>query len=771
MILNEKVWQKLSHYIGILPIGALFGLVAFVANVEIKDLDLWLHLGVGKFIWENHFVPRVDILSCSIAGSPWINHEWLFQVIVYKIFEIGGAGGLLKMQIVMVCVTMGVLLVLGYAKERQLLITFMLFLVFLVFQQRFTVRPDIFSLFFFAIYIFVLALHIDKRWAPAVIFLIQVLWSNVHGFFFLGPLFVLIGLVSEWLKRHVPLPYEWNDAGRLTDQEFKRLQKIFLLVILACLINPYFIKGAWYPLGVLFTLPGENKVFFEVIQELQKPVTPQTLFDTTHFVYYKLLILISFISFIFNRRKIDISALIFWFVFLIFSLTAVRNAIFFAFAAYLVVMTNVLTISTEDLVPIRFTAKKFQHITSIVFKFLFLLFLFQFGYDVAARGYYDFEKFERKSEYGGISQITYPDKAVDFLVANKIKGNFFNDFNSGAYLVGRVFPDIKVFIDGRTEVYGGEFFREYQKIWAEGDGALFEEKVKNFGITGVFMNSSRQHLPKEFLNYLYHHKEWVPVYFDYDGFIFLKKVPQNQAWIERFAIDLKAWRAKGADLRKIGPAHLIPNRQFFRAYTLYSLGLFEGALSEIQEALELMPNYGIAYHLAGQIYLKQKDFEKAFRHLRVAATMVPAHKQIRIDLAYSYLELNALEGAFEQARLILERWPTDIETHYLLSEVYLREKKYDLALETLREAVDLKPTQANDLVALGDLVFEQHEYHWAKEIYTLALNIEDQKDITHKKLGLSYEKLNDATRARYHFEQSLSVNPQDQEAQEHLKNL
>jgi hypothetical protein len=69
-------------------------------------------------------------------------------------------------------------------------------------------------------------------------------------------------------------------------------------------------------------------------------------------------------------------------------------------------------------------------------------------------GYYDFDKFERKMEYGGVSLRNYPYKAADFLVANKIKGNFFNDFNSGAYLLGRASPDIKVFIDGRTEVYG-----------------------------------------------------------------------------------------------------------------------------------------------------------------------------------------------------------------------------------------------------------------------------------------------------------------------------
>ena len=145
--MSDKIWEKLSHYVGLLPIGALFGLVAFVANIEIKDLDLWLHIGMGRFILEHHYVPQVDVLSYSIAGSPWINHEWLFQVVVYSIFSHWGAIGLLKMQIVLVCTTMGVLLLLGYSKDKQLFITFMLFMVFLVFQQRFTVRPDIFSLF------------------------------------------------------------------------------------------------------------------------------------------------------------------------------------------------------------------------------------------------------------------------------------------------------------------------------------------------------------------------------------------------------------------------------------------------------------------------------------------------------------------------------------------------------------------------------------------------------------------------------------------------
>jgi NhaP-type Na+/H+ or K+/H+ antiporter len=60
-------------------------------------------------------------------------------------------------------------------------------------------------------------------------------------------LFVLIGLLSEWIRRHVKLPFEWNDSGNLTDDEYSRLKRIFFVVMAACLINPQTFEGAFYP--------------------------------------------------------------------------------------------------------------------------------------------------------------------------------------------------------------------------------------------------------------------------------------------------------------------------------------------------------------------------------------------------------------------------------------------------------------------------------------------------------------------------------------------
>ena len=84
--MRDSFYKKLSIYAGLFVIAATFALSIFISNVEIRDLDLWLHIGMGRYIVENGFrVPNVDVLSCTISGQHWVNHEWLFQVVVYFI--------------------------------------------------------------------------------------------------------------------------------------------------------------------------------------------------------------------------------------------------------------------------------------------------------------------------------------------------------------------------------------------------------------------------------------------------------------------------------------------------------------------------------------------------------------------------------------------------------------------------------------------------------------------------------------------------------------
>jgi tetratricopeptide (TPR) repeat protein len=700
--MSERFWRNLSTALGWVAIGMLFALITFCSSLEIKDLDLWLHLRMGWWISHHGFVPNYDVLSGTIYGKPWVNHEWLFQVLVYQVQKAFGFDGLISMQSIVVAFTFLVLLCLGYSRERQWLSVTTLLMVLIVYQSRFTIRPDIFSILFFVLYIYILSLHINKRWAVYALVILQILWSNMHGFFFFGPLLAGVGILSEFIKRRVPLPYEWNTVGRLSDKEYDALKIIFLLLLCACCVNPLTFQGALYPFSVFFGLAGDNKIFFDHIVELQKPITSTTIFNE-NFIYYKLLIVLSALSFVFNRRKIDVSSFLVWVIFLGFSLVAIRNLVYFAVAAYMVLMVNVISTDWENLVPLRFDSFKFKHLTVIIVKICLMLWMLNFGLQMSSDGYFDFDTYYRKSEFFGVSKRVYPYKAVDFLINEKIKGNFFNDFNSGAYLVGRAYPNIKVFIDGRTEVYGADFFENYQKIWKEGNAKAFAYFERRDNIAGAFLNNAHQEIPVTVLKMFHSFKNWSIVYLDEDAVIFLKQTPYNKPFIDRLAVDVTKWKPKPMDLLRLGTKRIDPFPFTSRAYILEILGADEAALRESKEAIRVSADYGPAYTMMGKIYEKRHDYKKAFEAYRLGA-MYAGNRQSRLGLAQAYENLKDYEGATREYQRVLDSFPKDVQAYFGFARVYAEEGQDKKALDMIAKSKKLGLEDKVDVQKIHDII-------------------------------------------------------------------
>jgi hypothetical protein len=58
----------------------------------------------------------------------------------------------------------------------------------------------------------------------------------------------------------------------------------------------------------------------------------------------------------------------------------------------------------------------------------------------------------------------FPAAAVDWLEANPLPGEMFNDFTWGGYLLYRSWPERRVFIDGQTDFYGERLTRQYEQV-------------------------------------------------------------------------------------------------------------------------------------------------------------------------------------------------------------------------------------------------------------------------------------------------------------------
>ncbi|MBF0531710.1 MAG: hypothetical protein HQL23_01275 [Candidatus Omnitrophica bacterium] len=645
---TEWVLRRLNFFAALLAALVLLGAVIFAANLEIKDPDIWLHLASGQYILQHGQIPQIDIFSCTRAGAPWNNHEWLFQILVYTVYQHGGIAGLTNLLVVLVGFIFVILYGLGSAARKSLFQFLFLFLLLGSFEHRMVLRPDIFSLIFFVLDIALLNRGGSRTGTAAALLFIQILWVNTHGFFILGPALILIYGAGEFLKRRPNLPAFFQNAQKMPEELYRFLPALFLSLSLACFINPGFIQGAIYPFKILFSLSTDSRIFFKSIVELAPPITFANLFSLDYFPEYRYMILLSFGSLIVNRRKTDITVWLFWLLFFLFSLTALRNMLFFAIAAYFVFLANLPEDFSDD-------NRKFLP-WSLAGKALIVGWILTSVQQSFDRGYFDFDRMQRKSEYGGIALRDFPYQAVDFLANNHISGNFMNDFNSGSYLVGRTSPLIKVFIDGRTELYGSKIYQDFETIW-KGDAKLFEEYEKKFQITGAFLNYVHTPIPPGFIAYFIHHPQWRLVYFDYDAAIFLKDTPQNKKWIKAFQIDLKHIRQPLIDWAQVGAKNFIPYRYVNRAQALSRMGFRDQAQREVAAALRLHPAYFDAYRLYGKILVEEKKYDPALENLRKAKLLSSEDLETRYLLAKCFYELGILAEAQKQAGFVLDREP------------------------------------------------------------------------------------------------------------------
>src|SRR3954468_7569730 len=82
-------------------IGRLAALVAgaFVCTRATVDPDLWWHLKAGLDLLDAGHLTAVDPYSFT-QDVPWINHEWLSELIMALAYRSGGVAGLLLLKII-----------------------------------------------------------------------------------------------------------------------------------------------------------------------------------------------------------------------------------------------------------------------------------------------------------------------------------------------------------------------------------------------------------------------------------------------------------------------------------------------------------------------------------------------------------------------------------------------------------------------------------------------------------------------------------------------
>jgi hypothetical protein len=122
----------------------------------------------------------------------------------------------------------------------------------------------------------------------------------------------------------------------------------------------------------------------------------------------------------------------------------------------------------------------------------------------------------------GLEPGRFPSEAVLRLSRARAGGVVFNDYNDGGYLIWRLWPEWKVCMDGRIDVYGEQNVRAHAFVWAGGAGwnDLLDLWKAN-AILGRY--EVARALPR---HNLYHElardTRWAPVYWDDQSILYLR---------------------------------------------------------------------------------------------------------------------------------------------------------------------------------------------------------------------------------------------------------
>lgn len=210
--------QKYSLYSLIILLIGIFSICAYIS----LDPDFGWHLRMGQLIIASG-IPKTDPFSYTMPSFPLIDHEWISNIVFFKLYFLVGKVGL-SIIFALLCI-LALLLTLSKKDFKFALVPFLLASTVLLSFSG--IRPQVESWFLMAILLRILtSQRLWKRWrfGLPVIF---TLWANLHGGFALGLAVLLLYILFLIFKEH----------------KFKFTNFLILfLSILATFLNPYGVR-------------------------------------------------------------------------------------------------------------------------------------------------------------------------------------------------------------------------------------------------------------------------------------------------------------------------------------------------------------------------------------------------------------------------------------------------------------------------------------------------------------------------------------------------
>lgn len=375
----------------------------FLKGAVFLDPDFGWHLKMGEII-STSGIPATDPFSYTMPSFPYIDIQWLTNVLFKILYPLIGMPGLSLIYSFFAFLALFVILKGNSAKFPFWEIPIILALAILF--GYFGVRPQIASWFLWAIFLSIVLNR--QRWRKWRYFLpaITAIWVNLHGSFALSVVTLfLVGIIRLW-QRKLKMNFVL----------------IFVLCILATFINPYGPR-IWHEVWLQVS---DSSLRWKIL-EWQPAIFS---FNLPFICYFGLSVTLVWI----NRKRFSLEELGLFVFFLLQGLGSVRHVPLWVILS-LPMTVRAFGYTLDKIKKIPFAKERFRKVYRWTLYGSLIIAASQF-----LLGFLGAKALSEKN--------FYPKEAIYFLERNLPSGEIFSDYGWGGYLIWKL-PQKKVFIDGR----------------------------------------------------------------------------------------------------------------------------------------------------------------------------------------------------------------------------------------------------------------------------------------------------------------------------------
>jgi hypothetical protein len=320
-------------------------LAFLLASTPARNSDVWLHLASGRLLAEGRSPRAPEPFTSSAAGAAWVNHSWLADMALYRLYELDRERGraLALAKAAAVALLAGLLFCFRRRGTPMGLFALAAAAAVLALGPWLLLQPVLLSLLGVVLTLYLLErpslVEEDRagraraqRWLLVPLF---ALWANLDGWFVLGPALLGLYALGELLRCPAGGP-----RG-----ELRALGLLTLAGLAACLLTPYhYHTFAWpAPLGLW---PAERALMGDplgrglVVSPFGARFMASVVFASPGAWAYYLLLAAGLASFALCGRALHLGRLLAWLALAALSAYQARAIPFFAVAAGPVLALN-----------------------------------------------------------------------------------------------------------------------------------------------------------------------------------------------------------------------------------------------------------------------------------------------------------------------------------------------------------------------------------------------------------------------------------------------